>query len=147
MRNKLLGKILLVIALLATQTFAKEATKQSVIEMMNITGANELGSQFMEQLVVNFKKMDEKVPEKYWDDLAKEVDMNEITQKMIPVYQKYFTQEDVDKAIEFYNTEAGKKLLKHQTTIYQDSVEAGRAWINDIGKMFYTKYKKDYMKK
>ena len=49
---------------------------------------------------------------KAMDDLVKNVPIDEITQAMIPAYQKHFTKSDIEAMNAFYSSPVGQKVLE-----------------------------------
>jgi len=60
---------------------------------------------------------------------------------MIPIYQKHFTEAEIQAINDFYQTPAGKKLIKEMPDIMQESFVIGQQWGQDIAQKMVTKYK------
>lgn len=58
-------------------------------------------------------------------DSTKMFTFDEISETLIPVYQKNLSASDVQAAIDFYNSEAGKRLLEKLPAIVRESNESG----------------------
>ncbi len=56
----------------------------------------------------------------------KEINPEQINALVIPIYQKYLNEEDVQKINAFYETPTGQKLLKVQPKIARESMQAGQ---------------------
>ena len=48
--------------------------------------------------------------------------------KLVAVYAKHFTQQDIRGLIAFYNTDLGKKLIDQTPLIVQESAVVGQEW-------------------
>lgn len=59
----------------------------------------------------------------------------------MPVYQKYLSQEDIEVMNAFYNSSTGKKLVKIQPAIMQESMQLGQQWGKDVARKIMMKYK------
>lgn len=55
----------------------------------------------------------------------------EISETLVGVYQKNLSAEDVQTAIEFYNSEAGKRLLEKLPVIVRQSNERSKALVQE----------------
>jgi hypothetical protein len=64
----------------------------------------------------HFKKM--------MDDLIKGMPADEITQAMIPAYQKHFTKGDIDAMNAFYSSPVGQKVLAELPAVMQEGNQA-----------------------
>lgn len=56
-------------------------------------------------------------------DSLKDVPMDAMLDDMIPIYQKYLTQTDVDAMIAFYSSPTGKKLMQEMPEITQEAMQ------------------------
>lgn len=97
-------------------------------ELMELTGAGQLGIQVMEQMIGSFKQGNTGIPDKFWDEFMAEVNVNELVELVIPIYGKYLTRNDVKQLIKFYKTPVGKKLIEVQPMIMQESMMIGQEW-------------------
>ena len=48
--------------------------------------------------------------------------------KLVAVYAKHFTQQDIRTLIAFYNTDLGRKLIDQTPLIVQESAIVGQEW-------------------
>ncbi len=63
----------------------------------------------------------------------KEVDASTLIELVIPIYDKYYTHEDIKGLLEFYTTPLGQKLIKVQPALTADSMAVGRQWGRMMG--------------
>lgn len=56
---------------------------------------------------------------------------------IIPIYDKYYTADEINKLIEFYQKPLGKKLISVMPQIMQESMQTGQAWGEEVGKKVY----------
>ena len=47
---------------------------------------------------------------------------------MVPIYDKYYTEEEINQIIAFYNSPVGKKMISTMPLVMQESMAAGQAW-------------------
>jgi hypothetical protein len=108
------------------------ASVASVKELMDKTGTGEMAIQAMNQMLPVIKKMVPEASEEFWAEFMKEVKPDELVNMIIPIYQKHFSQEDIDAVNAFYDTKAGKNFIQSQPLIMQESMIAGQAWSQGI---------------
>jgi hypothetical protein len=104
------------------------ATEKSVLELMAVTGAGDLGMQMMNSMIPAFKKMLPDVPDSFWTGFIKEVDPNEMMGLMVPIYQAHFSETEIQQAITFYKSAAGRKFIQEQPQVMRESMAAGQEW-------------------
>ncbi|MCL1139059.1 DUF2059 domain-containing protein [Shewanella pneumatophori] len=124
----------------SSSTFAEQASAESVKLLMNKTGAGELGVQAMNQMLPALKNMVPNAPESFWSDYMAEFDSEALVELTVPIYQKYLTEEEVLALNAFYDTPAGKKLIKVQPQIMQESMMAGQQWGQTVAEDVIKKY-------
>lgn len=66
------------------------------------------------------------------DYIRKEADRDQFAEKLVPIYAKYLTSEDVLRLIEFYKTPVGRKLVSVTPAISLESGSLGQQWMQSI---------------
>ncbi len=120
---------------------AKPATKESVMTLMKKSGAGNTGNMMVEQMIPALKSMMPDAPESFWTDMKAEMNVNNVIDLIVPVYQKHLTEKDVQSINAFYDTKAGKKLIEAQPLIMQESILIGQQWGQEIARNIIEKYK------
>ena len=54
-------------------------------------------------------------------------------EKIIPVYEKYYTTEDLKAVNAFYESPAGQKILSTLPQVMQETVKIGQEWGKKLG--------------
>ena len=88
----------------------------------------------MNQLIASFKTQMPQVPEAFWTKFQQKMDTRELINKIIPIYDKYYTIEDLKAVNAFYETPAGQKVLSTLPQIMQESMKVGQEWGQKMGK-------------
>ncbi|MBO9153438.1 DUF2059 domain-containing protein [Chitinophaga sp. GCM10012297] len=109
-------------------------TPEKVKELMQLTGAANLGIQMMNNMIVEFRKLAPHVDSTFWQDFMKEVDVDEMENMVIPVYQQHFTAADVDGLIAFYRSELGRKMVSKLPLVTQECYKIGQQYGEKLGK-------------
>jgi hypothetical protein len=131
-------KLILALVLIPSLSFAQKksmdpAKEKDIRRLLELTGAATLGAQVMNQMLQTFRQTMPNVPADFWPELQKELNPNELVEKVIPVYDKQLAAAEIKDLIRFYETPTGKKLIKVMPAITQESMEIGKAWGRDIG--------------
>jgi len=122
--------------------FSQDTSKISSIKtLLEVSGSGKLGAQGVQNMFASFKQSFPNVPEEFWNNCIKEVNPQVLTASMIPIYDKYYTTEEINKMIEFYQTPLGKKLVSTMPQIMQASMEAGQSWGKEVGEKVYNSLK------
>jgi hypothetical protein len=90
----------------------------------------EVQSQSMQQLLRDQIAKEKAVPpdfdvrmKKAMDDLIKGMPVDEMTQAMIPAYQKHFTRGDIQAMNAFYSSPVGQKVLQELPVVTQEGMQ------------------------
>ena len=87
----------------------------------------------MEQMISSFKQSLPDVSEDYWTKFQSEVDYNELTDLIVPIYEKHFTNDEILQLISFYKSPIGQKYIQELPGIMQESMQAGQQWGYELG--------------
>lgn len=117
---------------MSMSTWSEPASPSSIKKLMEITGAGNLSVQMMNQMIMSLKHEAPDASHKYWIDFMSEIDPGEMENLVVPIYQKYLTEEDVVAINEFYSSPVGKKLIQHQPDIMRESLAVGQLWGQDL---------------
>ena len=120
---------------------AKEADIRRLFEL---TGGKQLALQVMDNMGKSLKPLmtqalppgeyREKLVDLFFVKFQSRLDMQQLLDLAIPIYDKYLSHEEVRGLIEFYQTPLGQKTLKVLPTMLTELQEAGRKWGENLGR-------------
>lgn len=76
-----------------------------------------------ESMTQNFDRMVTALPPDKAIEVRKILNVDEVIDNIMPLYDKYYTQEDLEFFIAFFGSERGQKFLKTLPLIMQESVD------------------------
>ncbi len=88
-------------------------------EMRNLT------RQILNQMLVAMKSEYPQVPQKFWDTFIAEIKPDDMINEFIPLYSKYFTNDEIKQMIAFYQTPLGQKTLSVMPQLSSESTAIG----------------------
>ncbi|HEY8931788.1 MAG TPA: DUF2059 domain-containing protein [Rariglobus sp.] len=130
-------KIVTVILLLSSggllQAEIDKAKRQEIETMLKLTGMERIADQMMAQMIqgmsVNMKGM----PPEFWQRFSQKIRASELIERIIPLYDKYYSLEDLRAVNAFYSSPAGQRVLQTLPQIMQESMKIGQEWGREIG--------------
>jgi uncharacterized protein len=142
---KFLPSIITVVFLLTSSLgYCEELTlekKNAIEEMLEVSGTLEMAmymaSTVSGNLVQNYKKSKPDIDPKAFDIIQEEiiagfhdevVTKKSLTPFLYPIYNKYFTLEEINELIRFYKTPIGQKVVSAMPLATQDSMKATQEW-------------------
>jgi uncharacterized protein len=129
------------VLLVAAPAFAESPKEKEIRKLLAITNASQLGGQVMHQVLATFKTQMPNVPPAFWAELSTELKPDDLMEKLIPVYDKHLSAQEVKDIIKFYESPSGKKLLAAQPAMVQESTVIGQEWGRDIAEKVLQKLK------
>ena len=144
-------RIVLTIALgfLSCMLFAQSGSKQGKIKhLMEVSGSGALGQQVATQMIKSFKDAYPDVDQAFWNELIKEIHGEDLERLIMPIYDKYYTEAEVDQLITFDESPLGQKMLSSLPDIMSESMQVGREWGQTLAKNVMEKLKnKGYLQR
>src|SRR5262245_8403325 len=123
MKKLILGIVIAVVS--CTSTAHAEMTKekrQEIEKMLRLTGMEKLLEQMKTQMISSLKTELRQVPPEFWDRFQQKMDMRELLERIIPLYDKYYTTEDLKTINAFYESPTGQKILATLPNIMTESM-------------------------
>src|SRR5467141_2500326 len=106
-------------------------------ELMEVTGAKNLGQQLIEAGMEQFRSSvldsqpDNPRARQFVDAFVvrfqKHFDADSLNERVIPIYDKYLTAEDLQGLLDYYHSPLGKRMLKVLPEVTRESQAAGFA--------------------
>jgi len=132
---------------ISVSLFGQNSKNEKIKEIFKLTGVQNISTQIMEQFIGNYKQRYSDIPEEFWTKLRNEIKSESYLNLYIPIYEKYYTEKDLDGLLIFYKSETGQKLIKTMPLVMQESMEVGQAWGEKIGKQINQQLEKEgYLK-
>jgi hypothetical protein len=127
---------------------AQDSTKiRHIHQLMELTGMAKLGNQMMTNIISSYKQNYPAATTEFWDAFMKEADMSQLFEKIIPVYEQNFTDDDIKQLIVFYQSPVGRKMIDKMPVIMQQSMQIGSEWGKQLSEKVIEKLKqKGYIK-
>ena len=132
--------VLLLAPMLCFGNETDEEYERLVDEILETTGALEIGVQMSDLIVAQMfealKAADKEVPDRAYDALEDEVisTINDaiasgsFSELMYPIYRKYLSRTDLEAMVRFYRTEEGKRIAEAIPVMAQEAMQAGQVW-------------------
>jgi hypothetical protein len=135
MKKALLVTLLIICSFnLPAQAQVAPEKRAEIEKMLQVMGMEKTMTLMMTQMLGNFKKAMPDTPAEVWTKMEKKMDVHELIEKIIPVYDKYYTLDDLKAVNAFYSSPTGKKIISTLPQVMQESMQIGREWGERIGK-------------
>lgn len=109
-----------------------EKKTQQIISLMEKIGTKKILEQMTISMKENYQKNFPDTPTEFWDNFFKEMKGDDLINLIVPIYDKHFTEEDINALVAFYDTPVGKKMVEKLPLIMQESITVGQKWGKEI---------------
>lgn len=82
--------------LLLSMGVQAQTKKEKVEQLLELTGSKRTMTQVAGTMLNSFKKVYSQVDESVWDKFLKEMNTDELIGMIVPIYDKYYTEEDFE---------------------------------------------------
>jgi hypothetical protein len=121
----------MLLAAVSAQAFAAQPTEQQVRQLMDAIGLGRSLSQMNTQVATSMKQSLPCVSSTYWQGYIDENSSKEFIGRLVPVYQKHFTADEVEGMVKFYSSPLGQKVLTEMPLALAEANQAGQQWSRD----------------
>ncbi len=104
-----------------------ERKERKVRKLMALSGAEETGKQMLVTMTSHFEQMPS-VPPGFLEKFLQLAAEESLVDMLVPVYMRHFTEEDLDAAIAFHESPAGRRFIAAQPLVLQESMKLGEQW-------------------
>src|ERR1700733_11172630 len=111
------------------------AKETDIRQLMDVTGAKDLGQQIMSAGIAQFRasvtesQQDNPRAKQFADAFAarfeKHFNPHSLTEMVIPIYDQHLSSEDLKELLAYYQSPFGQRMLKVLPVVAQESQEAG----------------------
>jgi hypothetical protein len=132
----------MLLAMGAGQAWAQQPSPQQVRELMQTVGMGNMLSQMNTQMATVMQKALPCVPASYWQGFVDAMATDQLIGRMVPVYQKHFTAQDIDGLLKFYRSPLGQKVIHEMPQTMAEGMQVGRQWGQQRGQQMIADLKK-----
>lgn len=109
----------------ATQAEASEA---QVRQLMEVSGVDRMLGQMNTQMAAMMQQQVPCVPASYWQGFIDAKGVRELTERMVPIYQRHFSAADIQGLLKFYRSPLGRKVVTEMPATMAEGMQLGQEW-------------------
>lgn len=122
-----LSAVIALVALGVPASHAAGAKEQKVRKLMELTGAEASARQVMDAVMREFENNPE-LPRGFAEKFRENAAKDDLLAVYVPIYVKNFDEKDIDAAISFWSSPAGRRITKAQAVVLEESMAVGQQW-------------------
>jgi hypothetical protein len=130
---RLIPCLILALAFSVSAFSQSPAKAEKIKKYMDVIGSTRLVNATVDNMIDVYKTSYSQVDSTFWIEFRKELKSGELIDLLVPLYDKYLSEEDLDVLIAFYSTPTGQKLIKVLPDIMKESMTIGQKYGEEIG--------------
>lgn len=138
----LLITLFLSCALAAPAKDAAPTIIQDIHKFFKLTHVAELSFADIKSNMELQKRANPNIPAEFWTELLNKLNPQDFLDRMVPIYEKHFSHEEIKAWIVFFESPHGQAFLKSQVTTLQECTAAGQAYVEEIAAPLLKKFEK-----
>ncbi|KRE89721.1 hypothetical protein ASG87_04645 [Frateuria sp. Soil773] len=107
---------------------AAQPSEAQVRQLMDVFGVGRMLSQMNTQMAGVMSRQLPCVPASYWQSFVDANGTRDLTNRMVPIYQRHFTAEDIDGLLKFYRSPLGQKVITQMPATMAEGMQIGQQW-------------------
>ncbi|HXD00746.1 MAG TPA: DUF2059 domain-containing protein [Verrucomicrobiae bacterium] len=112
-----------------SEAASKKADTEKLISAM---GTEETLKRVLPQIVDQMKQAMPNVPEGYWRSFETNINFGELTRIYIPIYEKYFTHDEIKDMTRYYESPLGRKFVATMPKATEEAMAAVSVWSKEL---------------
>lgn len=122
----------------------EQAKQADIRQLLQVTGAASLATQSMDEMEKTMRPMisnvlpageyRDKLVDLFFAKFRSKRDPEQLISLIIPIYDKYYSDDDIKGLIQMYQTPLGQKMLSVLPKVLAESQAAGKKWGEQIGR-------------
>ena len=128
----------------ASRAHTEAAKEADIRHLLEVTNAGALAIQTMSEMETSMKPLisnalpegeyRDKLVGLFFDKFHSKINPQQLIELIIPVYSKYYSDDEIKQLTELYGTPLGHKMILVTPKIMAESQEAGGKWGRELGR-------------
>jgi len=102
-----------------------QTKNDDIVKLLRVSGADKMSSQMFDAMMAQFKPL---APNANWAEIRRKANLDGLLYECIPVYDKYYTHDDIKQLIKFYQSPLGRKMVDTSPFIMNETMAIGQRW-------------------
>jgi hypothetical protein len=112
----------------APATAVDPAKEAEVRKMIKESGVAKTMKLVMDRMFDAFKAQNSTLSADFWTRIEADMKIDDLLEKLVPIYAKYYTIEDLKAINAFYESPAGRHMIEVQPQLSTDAMQVGQTW-------------------
>lgn len=123
-----LGVLFWLLVFCGSAAAAVAPSEQQVRELFKVMRVEQTLGQMNTQMATQMQQKLPCVPAEYWQGFVDGDGADAVAQRMVPVFQRHFSGEEIDGLLKFYRSPLGQKVLSEMPAAMAEATQVGQQW-------------------
>jgi hypothetical protein len=137
--------VALALAITGGQALAKStpspASEEQVRQLMEAVGVGKMLAQMNAQAVTNLQQSMPCVQADFWQNYMDANQTQLFIGRLVPVYQRHFTADEMEGLLKFYRSPLGQKVITEMPNTMAEANQAGQQWSHERSEQMISELK------
>ncbi|WP_266168035.1 DUF2059 domain-containing protein [Dyella subtropica] len=125
------GAALALVVCVGPVAAASQPSEEQVRQLMEVVGVGKMLSQMNTQAVGVMQQSMPCVPASYWQNYMDANRTQQFIGRLVPVYQRHFTSDEIEGMLKFYRSSLGQKVIAEMPATMGEANQAGLQWSHE----------------
>jgi hypothetical protein len=108
--------------------------RAEIDKLLRLSGTDQQMGLVLDQMVAILQKSHPDAPLEFWVKFRTSANTHELLELIIPVYDKYYSLEDLKQINAFYESPSGQRMVQVSPEVMKESMQIGQQWGSKLGK-------------
>ncbi|MDR1144298.1 MAG: DUF2059 domain-containing protein [Spirochaetaceae bacterium] len=105
-----------------------QTKREDIVKLLDVSNTKSQAAQMFDLMLPSLKALAPGAPQAFWTTFESKLDLDSFVEMFIPLYDKYFTHDEIRGLLQFYESPVGRKMLAVTPDLTQESFGIGQAW-------------------
>ncbi|WP_240732313.1 MULTISPECIES: DUF2059 domain-containing protein [Dyella] len=106
-------------------------TEEQVRQLMEVVGVGKMLTQMNAQAVGVMQQSLPCIPASYWQNYVDANGSQQFIGRLVPIWQKHFTADEMEGMLKFYRSPLGQKVIAEMPATMAEATQAGQQWSHE----------------
>lgn len=129
--SKWVAAVVLATGVGAGHAATQAPTEEQVRQLMEVVGVGKMLTQMNAQAVGVMQQSLPCVPATYWQTYMDANGTQQFIGRLVPIWQKHFTADEMEGMLKFYRSPLGQKVIAEMPATMAEATQAGQQWSHE----------------
>ena len=106
----------------------KVAKQEDIRKLIVASGSAMATIQSVDRVLARYRQQYPDMSETFWKDAKNTINPFDYLERLVPIYAKYLSHEEIKSLLSFYESAAGKKLVQAQPVLSYEAMQTSQQW-------------------